>query len=210
MSHIQSHQGINPSTFVGSRSVRGLHDRAAKPASRSSSSAPGRTGATGPIFPRQTAELSTGRSARSLHRPVLRRAHWRPRSSCSPKTIPEPRTAGRSACRCAPNARSRSPCPQRGEKREIVEMALQQRARTARPAPGGEFARSANCSTAWPICSASRRRRNASRSTTIRTSRARTRVGGMIVAGPGRFRKRRVPQVQHQDRPNSRRATITA
>ena len=34
-------------------------------------------------------------------------------------------------------------------------------------------------------------------------------VGAMIVAGPEGFEKGAVPQIQHQDRPNSRPATIT-
>ena len=48
MSHIQSHQGVNPTTFTEA-DVFAAIAKADTPASRCSSSAPDRTGATGPI-----------------------------------------------------------------------------------------------------------------------------------------------------------------
>jgi excinuclease ABC subunit C len=61
LSHVQSHQGINPQT-VEEADVFAIHHDAAWPASRCSSSAPGRTGATAPISPRPTRRWRPARS----------------------------------------------------------------------------------------------------------------------------------------------------
>ena len=109
-------------------------------------------------------------------------------------------------CRCAWRSKVEIAVPQRGEKRDIVEMALT----NAREQLGRRMAENAAqrellegvADTVRPGGAAAR----ASRSTTIPTSRAPTRWARMIVAGPGRLREGRIPQVQHQiGRPHARR-----
>ena len=97
--------------------------------------------------------------------------------------------AGGSAGACAPATRWKSPCPQRGEKREIMERRPDQCPRTAGPAHGREQRPDANCWKAWPRSSGWTRRPAASRSMTIPISRARMPLGAFIVAGPDGFEK---------------------
>jgi excinuclease ABC subunit C len=108
---------LSPSGDAGHQSARRRGGRrlrrtrtAARPASRCSSSAPARTGATAPITRRRTARWSGG-GARPLPRPVLRRqAAAAPRaavardggSACSPRRS---RSRPAAASRCSAEAR---------------------------------------------------------------------------------------------------------
>ncbi len=79
--------------------------------------------------------------------------------------------------------------PQRGEKREIVEMALTNAREQLGRAAWRRIPRSANCWTAWPNCSASKhppRRIEVYDNSHIQGTNA---LGGMIVAGPDGFEK---------------------
>jgi excinuclease ABC subunit C len=69
--HVQSHQGINPQS-VEEADVFAIHQDGGRPASRCSSSAPARTGATAPISRRPTRRWSPARSWRFIGT-VLRR-----------------------------------------------------------------------------------------------------------------------------------------
>ena len=147
--------------------------RAAIPASRCSSSAPARTGATAPI----------SRARRNRSR---RRKCW-PRSSRNSTTTSRRRNSSccrtrsrKARCwptrsRSRPATRSKSPTPKRGEKKELIAHALT----NAREALGRKLSRYRNPGP--PAAghgrprSDCRMRRSASRSTTTATSRAPTR-----------------------------------
>ena len=146
--------------------------RAAIPASRCSSSAPGRTGATAPIS-RAPTVVHAGGGAGRVPRAVLRRQAaaelilLRTRSrnaSCWPR-------------RCAIKAglKVEVSTPQRGEKKELVAHALT----NAREALGRKLADTASQSRLLQGMADDARtaaaRRSASRSTTTATSRAPTR-----------------------------------
>ena len=116
--HVTADQGINPRRRRGGRCVRRRTRKAARPASRCSSSAPARTGATAPISRRPTARCRRG-GAGQLPRPVLRRqagaaadpavARHAESASCSPRRCPRgPGARSRSACRSAARSASSS------------------------------------------------------------------------------------------------------
>ena len=140
------------------------------------------------LFPEPRPAARPGGGARRLHRPVLRQqaaaARGADRATCRPTRRCSPRR-----CRSAPAARSSWSMPQRGDKRKLVEHALDQCARGA----GAQAGRKLD-----PAQAARRRRRG------VRPRRAAaahrglrqqphpghaTPVGAMIVAGPDGFMK---------------------
>ncbi len=70
MSHIQSHQGINPTTFAEA-DVFAVFSQGGETCIQVFFFRAGQNWGNRPYFPQHDRELSAGRSARKLHRPVL-------------------------------------------------------------------------------------------------------------------------------------------
>ena len=142
--------------------------------------------------------LAAGRGgAGELHRPVLRRQAGAAAASCCRTTCPTASCWPR-RCRIKAERKVEIRVPQRGAKTGLVEHALAQRARGARPQAGGELLAAAAAGRACASASAWRRaprRIEVFDNSHIQGTNA---VGAMIVAGPRRLREEPVPQVQHQ------------
>ena len=126
-----------------------------------------------PVLPAPRARGRSAAKCWALSWPVLRHAAA---AAADPAVArhPRARAAGRGAALKA-DRKVEIAVPQRGEKREIVAAGAARTRARSWPASRRRTPRSARFCKAWPKPSASRRRRSASRSTTIRTSRARTR-----------------------------------
>ena len=122
MSQIQSSQGVNPSTFDEADLFAAYSAKAARPASRCSSSAPDRIGATGPIFP---ATPPTWRWPEMLESFVGQFYDERtaPKLMLTSEELPG-RALLAEALALRAGHKVEISMPQRGEKREIMERAL--------------------------------------------------------------------------------------
>ena len=182
--------------------------KAAIPASRCSSSAPDRTGATAPIFPRAEKSLHAGGGAGARS--------WRSSTTTSRRRSSillshddrGKRAAGRARSRSRPAARSKSRTPQRGEKKELVAPRADQCARGAGPQAGRHRHAEPGCCRAWrprSVCrSAPQPHRGLRQQPHPGHQRGRRHDRGR----PGRLHQEPVPQVQHPaPRPHARATT---
>ena len=122
MSHIQSSQGINPSTFDeadlfaaysegGHTCIQVFFFRA------------GQNWGNRPYFPTHTPDMALAEVLESFIGQFYDE-RTAPRLLLTSEEVPDKRPAGRSAVAARRTSRSKSPTPQRGEKREIMERAL--------------------------------------------------------------------------------------
>ena len=127
-----------------------------------------------------------------------RRPRTRRDASCSPRRWAK-----------SPSARSRSAVPQRGDRRRLIEQAVRNARRRARPAAGREQRRRPSCcrelAELFDLDDPPQRIEIYDNSHIQGTNA----LGAMVVAGPEGFIKGAVSQVQHQARRDRCRATIS-
>ena len=175
LSAIQAQQGINPRTRRRGRRLR--RPPGGRPVLRRGVLLPHRPELGQPrLFPARRPKRSTPeRGAGGLPGAVLRRQAG---AAAGPAVARDrgARAAGARRCRVKAGRKVEIVVPQRGEKRDLVEHALDQRARGARPQARRDRRRSRSCSTALArALRPAAARRGGSRSTTTATSWARTR-----------------------------------
>ena len=126
-----------------------------------------------PFFPRHRPRALDRRSARSLHRPILRRAHG---AGAGPAVGNDSRMrAARRSVVAARGAQGRNLRAAAGREARDRGDGAAERARAIGPAAGGEQRPARTAGRRGGSSSGSTRRPSASRSTTIPTSRARMR-----------------------------------
>ena len=122
LSAIQSHQGINPRS-VEEADVFAVHQDGGYTASKCSSSAPGRTGATAPISRKPTGRSRRTRcsapSSRNSTTTSRRRGSILSRTSSTEREL-----LAEALARQEPDAKSRSSCRSAARSKELVEHAL--------------------------------------------------------------------------------------
>ena len=150
MSHIQAARASIPPLSTRPICLPPIA-KAATPASRCFSSAPARTGATGPIFPRHAPDMPTGRGTGSFI------GQFYDERTAPKLMLTSEELADKALLAEALSLRAEHKVeismPQRGEKREIMERALT----NAREQLGRRMAENsaqAHCWTAWRKCSA--------------------------------------------------------
>ena len=186
LSHVQSHQGINPQT-VEEADVFAVHQDGGQTCIQVFFFRTGQNWGNRAYFPRADKGLGAGRGARRLPRPVLRRQAG---AEADPAVA---RFRGAGAARggaraSAPACRSSVTVPQRGEKKDLVDHALA----NAREALGRELAQASSQRTLldglaerFGLAEPPRRIEVYDNSHIMGTNA----VGGMIVAGPEGFVK---------------------
>ena len=206
--HVQAHQGINPQT-VEEADVFAIHQEAGQICIQVFFFRTGQNWGNRAYFPQGRPRASTRAEVLSAFLAQFYDDKPTPRADPAVARGRGARAAGRGAVARRPAASVEIAVPQRGEKRELVEHALHECPRGARPPAGRDVHQRKlldGFAEAFGLDEPPRRIEVYDNSHIMGTNA----VGAMIVAGPEGFVEEPVPQVQHHARPRSRPATISA
>ena len=207
LSHVQSHQGINPQA-VDEADVFAIHQEGGQFCIQVFFFRTGQNWGNRAYFPKADPALEAAEVLGSFLAQFYDDKPC-PRTILLSHGVDEQELAGGGALPPAPAARSTIRVPQRGEKKDLVDQRAAECARGAGPQAGRNLDPRRGCSPVLPKPSAWQSRRCASRSTTTRTSWAPMRSARW--SSPGRKASSRTSTASSTSaRPTSRPATISA